>query len=170
MKKPQTNYAFIDGQNLNLGVQELGWKVDQRKFRVYLAEKYGCGKAYYFIGFVQGQNALYNSLQSAGYVLTFKPTSMDADGNVKGNVDAELVLQAMIDLANYEQAVLVTGDGDFACLVNYLRPLGKLRCVLAPNMRKCSALLKKAAANHLSFMDDLRGKLEYKGHEKKSTP
>jgi len=39
-KKQKNNYAFIDSQNLNLGVQrDLGWKLDYKKFRVYLREK-----------------------------------------------------------------------------------------------------------------------------------
>lgn len=165
MKKPQNNYAFIDGQNLNLSIQELGWKLDFRKFRIYLSEKYGVGKAYYFIGFVEGNNDLYASLQSYGYVLIFKPTFRNRDGKVKGNCDAELVLQAMIDLKEYQQAVIVTSDGDFYCLVGYLRKIGKLRCLLAPNMDKYSGLLKKAAGNNLAFMNDLRWRLAYKRKE-----
>jgi len=29
------NFAFIDGQNLHVGVTHLGWKLDWRRFRVY---------------------------------------------------------------------------------------------------------------------------------------
>ncbi len=143
MKKSQINYAFIDGQNLNLSIRELGWKLDFRKFRTYLSEKYSVGTAYYFIGFVEGNNDLYVSLQSAGYILIFKLMLRLPDGKVKGNVDAELVLQAMIDLNKYQRAIIVTGDGDFTCLVAYLHKTDKLQCVLAPNINKCSALLKK---------------------------
>jgi len=161
MKKPQTNYAFIDGQNLNLSVRGMGWSLDFKKFRVYLSEQYGVGKAYYFIGYVHGNNDLYVSLQSYGYVLVLKPTLRIKDGTVKGNCDAELVLQAMIDLNEYQKAVIVTSDGDFACLVNYLRKRNKLQCVLAPSWGGCSHLLKKAAQKQIAFMDNLRRKLEY---------
>ncbi|GAI46476.1 unnamed protein product, partial [marine sediment metagenome] len=65
--------------------------------------------AYYFIGFVEGNNDLYVSLQSAGYILIFKPTLKLPNEKVKGNIDAELVLQAMIDLNKYQQAIIVTG-------------------------------------------------------------
>ncbi|MBL7158947.1 hypothetical protein ISS85_00520 [Candidatus Microgenomates bacterium] len=34
------NYAFIDSQNLNLGVLSQGWRLDFARFRVYLKEKY----------------------------------------------------------------------------------------------------------------------------------
>jgi len=165
MKKPQNNYAFIDGQNLNLSIQELGWKLDFNRFRVYLSERYGVCRAYYFIGFIEGNNDLYTSLQSCGYVLVFKPTLKGKEGKIKGNCDADLVLQAMIDINEYQQAVIVTGDGDFYSLVNYLRKQNKLRCVLVPNIFKYSGLLKKTAQQHIAFMNDLRGKLEYKRKE-----
>jgi len=51
MKNSGNNYAFIDSQNLNLGIQKLGWKLDYKKFRVYPKEKYNIQKAYMFIGF-----------------------------------------------------------------------------------------------------------------------
>jgi len=44
------NFAFIDGQNLHLGIAELGWRVDWRRFRTYLEEHYRVGCAYYFVG------------------------------------------------------------------------------------------------------------------------
>ena len=117
-------------------------------------------KAYYFIGFVEGNNDLYAKLQEYGYILIFKPTFRNKDGKVKGNIDAELVLQAMIDYNNYDKAVIVSGDGDFYCLVKYLRERNKLRNVLAPN-DKYSGLLKKSAGSNIAVMNDLKKKLEY---------
>lgn len=162
MRKPQTNYSFIDGTNLHLTMVNLGWNLDYKRFRVYLSEHYGVAKAYYFIGYVPEMTDLYVSLQSYGYVLIHKLILKLKDGKVKGNVDAELVLQAMIDYDNYEKAVIVTSDGDFYCLVHYLKGMGKLECLLAPCRQGCSHLLKKAAGSRIAFMDNLRGKLEYK--------
>jgi hypothetical protein len=110
LNNPLKNYAFIDGQNLNLSIQQMGWKLDFLKFRVYLMEKYKVEVAYYFIGYVNSQSELYRALQMAGNILVFKPTFRSADGKVKGNCDAELVLQAMIDLESYEKAIIVSGD------------------------------------------------------------
>ena len=117
MKKELKNSAFIDGNNLYRGVRGLGWKLDYRKFRVFLEEKYAVKKVYMFMGFVPQYAAMYKDFQEWGYVLVFKPTLPDDKGGVKGNCDAELVLQAMIDLGEYERAVIVSGDGDFHCLV-----------------------------------------------------
>lgn len=156
------DFAFIDSQNVNLGINAIGWKLDWRRFRVHLSESYGVTRAYIFIGYVPENQSLYRSLQSYGYILVFKPVMYRKDGKPKGNVDAELVLQAMIDYAEYERAVIVTSDGDFACLVQYLYERKKLARVLSPNRKGCSVLLKRAARERIDFLEDARKKLEYK--------
>lgn len=161
MISEENNFAYIDGQNLYLAIRELGWKLDYKKFRIYLAEKYGVKKAYMFMGFLPTNQELYNFLQTVGFILIFKPILEAKDHNIKGNVDAELVLQAMIDIQEYQKALIVTGDGDFYCLVKHLDISGKLLKVLAPSVENCSSLLKKVAGNNISFVSDLRRKLEY---------
>jgi|SRR3989339_107162 len=162
MKNKPNNFAFIDGQNLNLGIKSLGWKLNFLRFRKYLAEKYSVTTAYYFMGYVPGNQPLYSDLQKAGYVLVFKPTIPDEHGSVKGNIDADLVLQAMLDFPKYDQAIIVSSDGDFYSLVKHLYESGKLRFVLSPYVKTCSTLLKKEAKEKIVFMDNLRFKLEYK--------
>ena len=93
MKKKSNNYAFIDGQNLYLAIQGLGWKLDYKKFRTYLREKYSIDKAYMFMGFLPANQELYNFLQIV--------------------------------------------------------------------MHNCSSLLTKVAGNKISYVSDLRKKLEY---------
>jgi len=162
MEKQENNYAFIDSQNLNLGIQSLGWKLDYRRFRVYLKEKYKASIAYMFIGYIPANQDLYSSLQEAGYILVFKPTLPDKDGEVKGNVGADLVLQAMIDYKKYDKAVIITSDGDFYSLVRYLYKNSKIRCLMSPYVKTCSVLLKKTAKEKIVFMSNLKQKLEYK--------
>ena len=157
----ENNYAFIDSQNLNLGVQSLGWKLDFAKFRRYLSEKYDVTTAYIFIGYVPQNQDLYSSLQKMGYVLILKPTIPDGNGKPKGNVDADLVLQAMIDYLKYDKAIIVSSDGDFYSLVKYLYDNGKLKFVVSPYVKTCSSLLKRSAKEKIIFMDNLRKKLEY---------
>src|SRR3989344_4830692 len=156
-------YAFIDSQNLNLGVKSQGWKLDWRKFRQYLRDKYGVVKAYLFIGQVAGNESLYTFLQECNYILIFKPTLTHREGEgikTKGNVDAELVLHTMIQYKNYSQAIIVTGDGDFHCLVEYLEGKGKLLRILVPNSR-FSSLLRRYN-DYIVRVDLLRATLEIK--------
>ena len=105
---------------------------------------------------------LYTKLRDFGYVLIFKPTIYGPEGVVKGNCDAELVLNAMIEYPNYDKAVIVSGDGDFYCLVQYLLENGKLQKVLVPNQNKYSALLKRFAKKNIAFMNDLKNKIGLK--------
>ena len=160
MKIHANNYAFIDSQNLNLSIREQGWVLDFARFRVYLADKYGIAKAFVFIGYMRENEPLYNSLRKDGYSLVFKPTLLLPEGGVKGNVDAELVLHAMIEYANYDKALIVTGDGDFYCLVEYLLKKDKLLNLMIPNQKKYSSLYR-IIRTEMVFMNDLRGKLEH---------
>ncbi len=163
------NYAFIDSQNLNLGVREQGWKLDFKRLRVYLSDKYKVEKAFIFIGFRADNTDLYKFLQDVGYICIFKPTLKIRDGATKGNCDAELVLHSMIEYNNYDRAVIASGDGDFSCLINYLLEQNKLECVLIPNQRKYSALLKTESIKpYLRFASDLKTKLEF--NEKRKNP
>lgn len=157
------NYAFIDAQNVHLGIKSLGWDLDWRKFRIYLKEKYSVSIAYLFIGYIPSNQDLYSNLQKAGYILIFKPIIFDSEGKAKGNCDADLVLRAMIELPNFDKAMIVTSDGDFYSLVKYLYENNKLQMVFSPYVKTCSKLLKKEAKEKIYFMDNLRKKI---GREK----
>jgi len=162
MKTKLGNFAFIDSQNLNLGVRSQGWKLDFGKFRQYLITKYNVKKTFLFIGYVQGNQLLYTYLQSVGYICVFKPTiELKVSKNevrTKGNVDAELVLHAMIQYKNYDKAIIVSGDGDFHCLVEYLEEKDKLLKIIAPNKRY-SSLLKKFT-QYILVLSPLQEKLK----------
>lgn len=164
MKQNRNNFAFIDSQNLNLAIRNQGWILDWKKFRQYLSDKYNVGMAYLFIGYVAGNEPFYNSLSRFGYFIVFKPTLKLPDGSVNGNVDAELVLYAMIEYSNYNKAVIVTGDGDFYCLVEYLADQDKLHKLLIPNGNKYSSLLRRFA-KQTHYINELRGKLGNKNEK-----
>lgn len=166
----QSNYAFIDSQNLNLSIQNLGWKLDYARFRRYLKDKYNVDRALIFIGYMEEQTDLYNHLVAAGYELVYKPTLSYKDGSTKGNVDVELVMHAIIELPNYHQAVIVTGDGDFYSLIDYLLKRGKLSKVVIPSQLRYSTLLKQFDPQYLAFVSDLRRKLEYTHKRKEPRP
>ncbi|HEY4760397.1 MAG TPA: NYN domain-containing protein [Thermoguttaceae bacterium] len=103
-------------------------------------------------------------VQGAGYQVIYKPTLDYSDGKTKftkGNVDAELVLHAMIEFPNFSKAIIVAGDGDYYCLIDYLEAQEKLLHVIIPNKSSYSSLLRKFS-NRFVFVSDLRGKLEYR--------
>ncbi len=164
MAKQPENYAFIDSQNLNLGIRSLGWRLDYKKLRLYLKNKYGVTKAYIFIGLIPGNEELYSFLSDAGYSLVFKQTVQYKQGDkitYKGNVDAELVLYAAAKaFKQYSQAVIVSGDGDFKCLAEYLLEHNKLKKIVCPNNRYSSLL--REYSDHIDIIGKARKSLEYK--------
>jgi uncharacterized LabA/DUF88 family protein len=186
------NYAFIDSQNLNLGVQKMGWKMDWRKFRQFLRDVYGVEKAFMFIGYMPENEKLYDQMHESGYLIVLKPTldmfhtEKNEEGRVKndeeskeplveekkqerpatkGNVDAELVLYAVKEMPNYRNAVIVSGDGDFYGLVEYLAEQQKLEKLLAPNWQYSSLL--KPFDQYIVRLDQKRHELSYRGFNKK---
>lgn len=187
---PNNVYAFIDSQNLNLGVQRMGWKLDWRKFRQFLHDKYGVTQAYMFIGYMSENESMYEYMHELGFLVVLKPTvdikavhhpnpelseaeqakeakeAEDAKPIIKGNVDAELVLYAMKELPNYDKAIIVSGDGDFFSLIEYLDQQQKLSHVLTPNWQYSSLL--KVFEPQIVRLDQLRRQLSYHDHKKKN--
>jgi uncharacterized LabA/DUF88 family protein len=167
-KQDETVYAFVDAQNVTYGVSATHWKLDWGKFRLFLRNKYGVKKAFLFIGYIESNADLYKRLQEQGFILIFKNVLEIQDGDTvtyKGNVDAELVLHTMIEYPNYDKAVVVTGDGDFFCLIEYLEENDKLKKIVTPN-RRYSSLLRKFST-YIVDLYTLRGKLKYTGRKKK---
>lgn len=158
---PANNFAFIDSQNVNLSIRDQGWILDFARLRKYLEDKYFIQKAFLFIGYIATNQNLYTELQKDGFILIFKPTLSLPSGKPKGNVDAELVLHTMIELPNFEKAMIISGDGDFYCLVDYLKGQNKLLKLMIPNQNRYSSLYRKFISD-IVFMNNLRGKIEYR--------
>ena len=161
-------YAFIDSQNLNLGILSLGWKLNFIRFRQYLTDKYKVSKALLFLGYLKSNKKLYNFLSKAGYQLIFKEV-VKIKGKVKGNVDAELIVWTMKSI--YEKmcnkAIIISGDGDFAVLADFLLEKDKLLRFIVPSYQTMSILIKKVflkrkKMNLLTSLDDERNKLVIK--------
>jgi len=167
LKKKPITFAFIDSQNLNLGVQSLGWKLDFKKFRIYLKDKLNVTKAFLFIGYIKENKYLYEKLKDFGYTLVFKPTLKSRkSSSIKGNVDAELVLHtAKIQFRKYKRAVIVSGDGDFFCLHEDLEKEKKLYKIIVPSRRGESSLLKRFRDYKL-YVEGMRPKVERKNGSK----
>jgi uncharacterized LabA/DUF88 family protein len=130
--------------------------------------------------------SLYEYMHELGFLVVLKPTvdvSTHADSpgkdstftpkegeekekpTIKGNVDAELVLYAMKELPNYNKAIIVSGDGDFFSLAEYLEEKNKLQNIMAPNWQYSSLL--KPFESKIIRLDKLRKKLAYHDRKRK---
>lgn len=184
MKKEDTkNLAFIDAQNLHFGTtkcndcaEKLGleirdfqssdcfcgsaWKVNLSKFRIYLKEKHNVTEAYYFLGVIDEDNEeMYKNIQKAGFIILFREHNKLSKSPKKGNVDTDIVFEIMknlIDNSEFDKIVLVSGDGDYKKLVQYLIAKNKFSKVLFPNKKYASSLYKQFGSEFFDCLENNR--------------
>ena len=154
------NYAFIDGQNLIYNTvrrSDAPWKLDLKRFRVYLREKYRIVVAYYFIGAYNARyEKMYNAIRKYGYEVIFREHDGKSKSNKKGNVDTDVVFYAMKKIADrdkFGKVLLVSDDGDYWRMVDYLIKKNKFEKLLAPSRKYISYLYKTKTKD--SFVDYL---------------
>ncbi len=98
-----------------------------------------------------------------GYDISFKPTITDKNGKTKGNIDGELILSVAKDFYenDLKSVVLVAGDGDYHCLVDFLKNKDIPVTIVSPNRKYLSFLLKRTNVP-IVILDDFIDKLKTK--------
>jgi uncharacterized LabA/DUF88 family protein len=160
------NLAFIDGQNLHLGSLENGWEVDYKRFRIYLKDKYKIKRAYYFIGYYKKSfKNLYLKLSKSGFILVFKKYSNFSLSIKKGNIDNDLIFEVMrilIEEKDVNKIFIISSDGDYKKLVNYLIYKKKFGKIIFPNKRFSSNLYNNLHSKYFDYLDNFKNSVEYK--------
>ncbi len=167
------NIAYIDGQNLHMAttMRDAPWRIDLSRFRIYLEKKYEVGKAFYYLGYVQNSErheGLYEEIQSAGFILVFREHNSAMLGKKKGNVDSDIIFSIMKRIYKQEdfaKIVLVSGDGDYKMLVDFLIEEGRFEKILLPDQKRASSLYKSVTRKYFDDLskEDVRSKIERKG-------
>ena len=149
--------VYIDGANLYKSFKSETETLDYAKFYQYLKDKYNPEKIYLFTGFIPHCKKLYDTWTNMGYIIRFKETFRNEAGEIKGNVDAEIVLQSVEESyeESYECGILVSGDGDFSCLIDFWKRKEINPKILAPKLASCSYFLRKQNVS-LIFLDNER--------------
>ena len=159
--------AFIDGQNVYLGLKESGWHFSIPRFRVYLKDKYKVRKAYYYLGeYKKEEQALYANLKRSGFIVRFKTAEKAGRmSEKKGNVDNDIIFDVMRMVADNEdfgKIIIVSSDGDYFRMIKYLIYRGKFGKILFPSKKKTSTLYKNLSDKYCLYMENIRGYIEYK--------
>jgi len=97
----------------------------------------------------------YRKLQGFGYGLRLKPVKIfkDEKGRIskKANCDVDLTFDMMRLKDEYKNAVLISGDGDFAILAKYLISIGKKIHFLARGERTAREIRQLAGKSFQDF-------------------
>jgi uncharacterized LabA/DUF88 family protein len=164
--KKEKNIAFIDGQNLYMGTMSdvPKWEINFPKLRKYLDEKYSVEKAYYFLGFLnEDYQELYDNIQEAGFILKFREHNSAMVGKKKGNVDSDIIFDIMKRIYKkevFDKIILVSGDGDYKMLVDFLIEEGKFKKILFPNKKFASSLYKKITRVYFDYLINIKHIIE----------
>jgi len=161
MKINNKTRIYIDGANLYSGSKFLDWGFDYKSFYIWLYENFKTDKIYLFLGWVEENKDLYDFLEKIGYKIIFKKT-LKSKGQIKGNCDAELVLKATEDIIrkDFDDFVLVSSDGDFACLLEFAKNEKKNIKVISPS-KKLSYLIRRLFCE-VTYLGSLEKKLKGK--------
>ncbi|MGX1099044.1 LabA-like NYN domain-containing protein [Amorphus sp. MBR-141] len=125
---------FIDGANLYSTAKSLGFDIDYRRLLKEFGSKGYLLRAYYYTAMIEDQEystlrPLVDWLDYNGYSVVTKPLKefYDQSGRrkVKGNMDIELVVDAMQMAEHVDHIVLFSGDGDFRRLVEAIQRRGR---------------------------------------------
>ncbi len=164
-----TTKCYVCAERLKINIKDIrlenctcgtAWEINLTKLRIYLKENYNVSEAYYLLGNLQDKNSdMYNEIQKAGFILVFKEHHNKSISKKKGNVDADLVFEVMknlIDNPNFNQVILVSGDGDYKKLVSYLIAKKRFKKILFPNKRFASSLYKELGGEAFDYLENLK--------------
>jgi uncharacterized LabA/DUF88 family protein len=161
----ENNLCFIDGQNLYIGtkLEETPWNIDFKKLRKYLKKKYKIKKAYYYIGYKNNLNQdIYSKLKNYDYQIVFKNHISSMISKKKGNIDCDIIFDIMKKICEKEifnKIILISGDGDYIKLVNYLIEKNKFEKILFPNKKYASSLYRKLGRKYFDYLYKIKSKL-----------
>jgi len=167
----KATYAFIDASNIIYGARAEGWFIDQKKLFRYLKKKFSTSKAFFYYGKDsknEKQEKFLKKLKTFGYALRVKAIKRFGK-RTKANCDVDLTMDMLLMENEYNRAIILTGDGDFAPLFSYLISKRKKIVVISSPKRTAKEIRNLLGGGVLSF-DDLRYLLEFKKDKKRGRP
>jgi len=112
----------------------------------------------------------YRKLEEFEYILRIKPTKIYREKNgltkKKANCDVDMTFEMMKLINEYSGAIVLSGDGDFAVLINYLIEKGKTIIILSRAERTAKEIRQIARGNFRDF-HKIRHKIEFFDNKKK---
>lgn len=154
-------YVFIDAANILYSQQTLRWKVDYEKLKKYFEKECDLRAIYFYTGRVGAndkQNSFLDKLKSLGYNIRSKEVKrIKISRNTyewKGNLDTELIIDALKHSDNFDTFILMSGDSDFASLLDELKLKGKRVIVMSSKHHISIELIERAKYINIKKLKD----------------
>jgi len=144
-------FVFIDAANVLYSQKTLGWKIDYQKLKQYLLQEGDLRGLYFYTGKMSDydkQVKFLKKMKQYGYDVKAKDVKfIKVEENIyerKGNLDVELVIDVLKNIDNFDTCILMSGDSDFAPLVDEIKMKGKLVVVLSTKGHISKELIERA--------------------------
>ncbi len=173
-RRQPVTYAFVDAANVIYRNSDVHpWKIDLRKLHKYLKERFGVERVLYYGGIDnrnQTQVRIYKKMEEWGYELRLNPVkhfvNERGEWYTKADVDSRMTFEMMRFLPDYDRAIVLTGDGDFYWVLEFLlQTKEQVRLIASP--KKTAKELKKLFGYRFSSLDDTRKWLAFEQSEHK---
>lgn len=156
--KGKKTLVLIDGANLYYAAMSKKLRLDFSQIFNFFNKNANLQECIYYTAFDpndEKQLTFIKNLETVGYKICSKPLKTFKDESKKGNLDVEIVVDALTKLDNYEYLILVSGDGDFNYLVDKLDESGKKVAVLGVGGSMSFELHKNA--DYYFFLERIPG-------------
>ncbi|MBE3583166.1 MAG: NYN domain-containing protein [Limnochordaceae bacterium] len=159
--------VFIDGANMFYAQRALGWRIDWAKVISYFSKGKKLYNGFYYAAESEGefsQESFLRALTHMGYIVRRRPLKSITDQETgatiyKANLDVDIVVDMLATMDQYDEAILMSGDGDFERAFELLRARGK--AVHCASIRSMVAFeLLNASDSPRYFLEDLRSELQ----------
>lgn len=143
--------VFIDASNIFYSQQTLGWNIDYKKLIKYLKNESALVGITIYFGKKPGdkkQQKFLDMLEINGYEVKAKEIkyirTRDGQSKIKGNLDAEMIVDMITREKQFDTAILFSGDSDFAVVLDYLKTKKKRVLVASVKGHVARELLMRA--------------------------
>jgi len=142
---------FIDAANIFYSQRTLGWRISYERLREYVAKECDVVSLFVYTATDQSrpeQQKFVAMLKRTGFTVRTKPVKKIRVGNGvyqwKGDFDVELTMDMLDTVSMYDTVVLMSGDSDFAPVIDRVKKLGKQVLVMSVKGHISKELLDRA--------------------------
>jgi uncharacterized LabA/DUF88 family protein len=148
---------FFDMSNLYFAAKDMGIRIDYARLLDFLVDRRRLHRAYAYLGIGPDDETrpFITWLSRNGFRVKTKPLRRYDDGTTKANLDMELAIDLLTQAPHLDVAIIVSGDGDFARLVDAAQSLG-LRVEVAATPRQASSELIDVADRFIDLEANAR--------------
>ena len=160
---------FVDHANVFKNLEILDGRINWKKFKNILSKGYHLVGALIFMGtpdiVPDEQKRFLTYLKKVGFVILDRPVQITRNGKKRQKEMDILIFDESIKLIDaYDKCILVSGDGDFAYLVENLKEYGKKIEIWSFKRSLSKRLIDAAGKENIHYIDTILDDIEFRNY------